>query len=502
MLLLTAWDIIQHPKYSLRTASNDDAMPSLSYYHYCSPAVYYPQLPPQPLAHTLPPPPPTTPSTTPGGVTQMVVSVVPYGFGAKTWNNDIPSTVVDIHVRLLDAVGDFQYPQNTEAYHINLTLMHDGEVLHKWEKKLSSQGTQQYISINIGLIRNNSIPYLLNAVLISPRQATHQATQQATQATQIIGRTWFTLGDSANDLHGDCADILPLNTDTAWLGLSPPVNVPSHLCSDFSLNGTVPFERLYMDDSNTNEQKNRSYRSRPRETIDNLIEGAQLRKVGYYEETDRYLYSALDRYPVTGKSVLVVGSTHPWYEAILLAFGASNVVTLEYNELNWDHPKLTTVTVAEWNTPGSLWSARRFDVVVSISSIEHDGLGRYGDPIDPNADLKAMQRIRTQYLKRTAESFLILSVPVKQDLVLWNAGRHYGRVRLPILGRGWDLQAFIHTDTKLLTRTTRDNTAEPVMVLFPVWSDTENRGDGGDDLEEKWNEINQGELMQLPSELL
>jgi hypothetical protein len=39
------------------------------------------------------------------------------------------------------------------------------------------------------------------------------------------------------------------------------------------------------------------------------------------------------------------------------------------------------------------------------------------------------------------------------------------------------------------------------MVLFPVWSDTENRV-GGDDLEEKWNEINQGELMQLPSELL
>ena len=292
-------------------------------------------------------------------------------------------------------------------------------------------------------------------------------------------------------MHGDCADILPLNKDTAWLGMSPPANVPSHLCSDFSLNGSVPFARLYMDDSNNNEQKNRSYQYRPRETIDNLIEGAQLRKVGYYEETDRYFYSALDRYPVTGKSVLVVGSTHPWYEAILLAFGASKVVTLEYNELNWDHPELTTVTVAEWNTPGSLWSARRFDVVVSISSIEHDGLGRYGDPIDPNADLKTMQRIRTQYLKRTADSFLILSVPVKQDLVLWNAGRHYGRVRLPILGRGWDLQAFIHTDTKLLTRTTRDNTAEPVMVLFPVWSDIENRG-GGDDLEEKWNEINQG----------
>jgi hypothetical protein len=33
-----------------------------------------------------------------------------------------------------------------------------------------------------------------------------------------------------------------------------------------------------------------------------------------------------------------------------------------------------------------------FDWIVSISTIEHIGLGHYGDPIDPDGDTKAMQR--------------------------------------------------------------------------------------------------------------
>ncbi len=31
-----------------------------------------------------------------------------------------------------------------------------------------------------------------------------------------------------------------------------------------------------------------------------------------------------------------------------------------------------------------------FDLIVSYSGIEHDGLGRYGDPINPNGDISAM----------------------------------------------------------------------------------------------------------------
>lgn len=36
-----------------------------------------------------------------------------------------------------------------------------------------------------------------------------------------------------------------------------------------------------------------------------------------------------------------------------------------------------------------------FDAIVFISSLEHIGLGAYGDPIDPDGDTKAMARART-----------------------------------------------------------------------------------------------------------
>ena len=41
------------------------------------------------------------------------------------------------------------------------------------------------------------------------------------------------------------------------------------------------------------------------------------------------------------------------------------------------------------------------DVIVSFSSLEHDGQGRYGDPLDPDGDLVAMKEL---YLKASAHA--------------------------------------------------------------------------------------------------
>ena len=41
-------------------------------------------------------------------------------------------------------------------------------------------------------------------------------------------------------------------------------------------------------------------------------------------------YEALDRYPVRGTHALVLGSQHYWVEAMLLAWGAAHVTTVEY----------------------------------------------------------------------------------------------------------------------------------------------------------------------------
>lgn len=81
--------------------------------------------------------------------------------------------------------------------------------------------------------------------------------------------------------------------------------------------------------------------------------------------------------------------------------------------------------------------------MVSISNFEHDGLGRYGDPIDPNGDLRAMREMQTLV---KPDGFLILGVPVARDAVVWNAHRLYGRLRLPLLLQGWTVDAFVGFD--------------------------------------------------------
>ena len=67
------------------------------------------------------------------------------------------------------------------------------------------------------------------------------------------------------------------------------------------------------------------------------------------------------------------GSNVPFYESICLAHGAYKCVTCEYNTLQYDHPRLQTLKPHELD---ELYSPGAFDVVWSISSFEHDGLGR------------------------------------------------------------------------------------------------------------------------------
>ena len=57
------------------------------------------------------------------------------------------------------------------------------------------------------------------------------------------------------------------------------------------------------------------------------------------------------------------------------------------------------------------------DVALSISSFDHDGLGRYGDPLRPAGDLRAMS-LAWRVLKPGGH--LLLTVPVGPDVVVWN----------------------------------------------------------------------------------
>jgi hypothetical protein len=213
--------------------------------------------------------------------------------------------------------------------------------------------------------------------------------------------------------------------------------------------------RWYIDDT----ESDKSYVNRTRAEIDAFIERADRREWYYYGQTDGWLYEALDSFPIRGLDVLMVGSNVPWYESICVAFGAKECTTLEYNKLHYDHPRCTSVTVAEWES-SEYWSSRKFDAVFSISSFEHDGLGRYGDPINPNGDLEAMTKVQS-YLK--PDGLLFLVVPVGRDALIWNSNRIYGSWRLPLLLQGWQLLSMHGFETADLQRATLGE-HQPVFV--------------------------------------
>ena len=79
-------------------------------------------------------------------------------------------------------------------------------------------------------------------------------------------------------------------------------------------------------------------------------------------------------------------------EVLLLEAGAKSITTLEYGEIHTDHPQLSTVRPAEFTRQYLAGTLQPFDGMVTFSSIEHSGLGRYGDGLNPYGDLIAMAR--------------------------------------------------------------------------------------------------------------
>ncbi len=160
---------------------------------------------------------------------------------------------------------------------------------------------------------------------------------------------------------------------------------------------------------------------------------AKARGKAYYDQVDIRLYAILDRHPIRGKTVVIMGSLEPFYELVAMEYGAAKVTTVEYGSRIVTDPRFEIITPAQL-----LASGRKFDVAFSISSFEHDGLGRYGDPLDPEGDLKALAYMKASVVKPGGA--LILAMPSGGDFIEFNAHRIYGRLRFPLLTKGWKLE--------------------------------------------------------------
>lgn len=258
---------------------------------------------------------------------------------------------------------------------------------------------------------------------------------------------------------------------------APPWDVPPEHLQGFSMGGRVRIVSSYFDESNDLARRNYAHGSYSEESaqIRKLIEDARNKMKYYYGETDTNLYMMLEKLGSSwfrDKDVVVMGSLIPWYEAVCIANGATRVSTIEYNRVFFEHPAIVrTYTVEEYfgmdeddalNVTGERVARPRFDIALSISSFEHDGLGRYGDPVDPDGDLKAMRKMK-QVLR--PGGFLLFAAPCGEDLVKWNAHRKYGKVRLPHIFRGWKVLAQMGLTPEILSDPDPNSHNQPVWLL-------------------------------------
>lgn len=291
-------------------------------------------------------------------------------------------------------------------------------------------------------------------------------------------------------------------------GQPPPQSMPPHLTSAFTRNNTIPLLSKYVDDTLGGLPRPQSFGRREVEGImkqtTQLID--RLRKtrsrfvsfsafVTTLPQKLWLLATLIEFEPsIKGKRAVVFGSARFLEESYLLVLGAASVTVLDYQPLSIEHPQVTTMLVKDARRQYCEASTSRpsfdFDIAISASSFDHDGLGRYGDPLSPDGDLLAMDEVKCSYLSRRRDAeaeldargettissppLLFLTLPIGPDAVVWNLHRRYGSIRLPLMLAGYDqvLDPPAGWNATLLEKenvpATRGPSFEPVMVLRPT----------------------------------
>lgn len=210
----------------------------------------------------------------------------------------------------------------------------------------------------------------------------------------------------------------------------PPISIPAELRDQYTLDGKVSIKYEYRMEKQNNGD---GYRWKAAD-----VDALSKKRVTCGNYNSPVCEQAIKMYQhlVKGKNGVVVGSQTFWAEAALLKAEAAHVTTIEYMRIKTDHAKLTTLVPDEVTRQVLDGKLPQYDFAWSFSSLEHDGLGRYGDPINPTGDLESILKIRC-LLK--PGGFFFFSVPSGPDCLVWNAHRIYGKLRLSLIFPNWEL---------------------------------------------------------------
>ena len=118
-----------------------------------------------------------------------------------------------------------------------------------------------------------------------------------------------------------------------------------------------------------------------------------------------------------------------------MLFRSAAIVPTIYYDFRAPKLKVDNLLVAQYDL--SAYPLSPTECISCCHVVEHIGLGRYGDKLDNEGDLKAIQNL----IKSSAKHLLFV-VPVGKPAVYFNAHRVYSPVYIQSLFKGFSCQEF------------------------------------------------------------
>ncbi|XP_052057634.1 uncharacterized protein LOC127698280 [Mytilus californianus] len=218
-----------------------------------------------------------------------------------------------------------------------------------------------------------------------------------------------------------------------------PKEIPKVLWNEFTMKNRLEVVSYYFDEHSLGKRKHISVPVWTQSEINGLISKAKKGKLvgNYGVNNTNALRDGLKHAPgVKNGRVLVIGSVKPWAEACVLEAGAREIVTLEYGKIVSHIPNVKTMVPYEFRMAYLNKTLGEFDAVVTFSSVEHSGLGRYGDALNPWGDIIAVAR-GWCVTKEGGSLTIGVEYNNNQDYIRFNADRCYGKIRYPYLATNW-----------------------------------------------------------------
>ena len=149
----------------------------------------------------------------------------------------------------------------------------------------------------------------------------------------------------------------------------------------------------------------------------------------YASSHDEGVLTALALCNASESIVGVIGCERGFYPAMAAFSGASAVDIYDIRPVQVNYPEFNAYQIDLSMTP----SIRKYDLIMCISTLEHCGLGRYGDDLNPYGDRRLLAAL-IRSLKPDGK--LIISLPIGQGILCNNLHRVYSQYRLSKLTHG------------------------------------------------------------------